>query len=169
MVNYYNVLNLSGVPVDVPDRFSEYMTNIEKYEMAYKLPMDKRYCVPDGFSMSKNLMSFNLGFPTGGFWSPTEDQSNNDELIASWISSLDSKFNLVLVVEYFVESIVLLRRLMCWTLPDVLFHSVNSLPYNYRSHSDDRLVNIYRRWSRVDYVLYDHFNRTLWKRIAMQV
>jgi len=169
MINYYNVLNISRVPFDSRDRFSEYVNNIEQYEKNYKQSAPLRYCIPDGFSMARNLMSFNLGFPTGGFLKDDEDHADNKELVTKWIGDLDAKFDLVLIVEHFIESLVLLRRMMCWKLQDVIYHSSNSLAYDYRSANDAHLVNIHKQWSRVDYILFHHFNQTLWTKIAAQV
>jgi hypothetical protein len=168
MTNYYNILNISGVPWNVTDRFSEYLNNFEHYEATYKSheASPLRYCIPDGFSMMRNLMSFNLGFPTGGFLSLANDKAADSALIYHWITDeLEEQFQFVIIVEYFHESIVLLRRQLCWKLQDILFRTSNSLTYDYKLHADPRHVAMYRKWSRVDYALYEHFNNTLWKRI----
>jgi len=171
MVNYYNVLNISGVSMSVADRFAEFMYNIEKYEGTYKSAnaSSLRHCVPDGFSMTRNLMSFNLGFPTGGFRSVDEDLAYDRGLIQQWIAELDLEFSLVIIVEYFYESMVLLRRQMCWSLKDILSNATNAGSYEYREENSSELVKIYRQWSSIDYQLYQHFNDSLWRKIAAQV
>lgn len=171
MVNYYNVLNISDVPVSVTSRFVEFLSNIEKYEAVYKSAnaSRERYCIPNGFSMTRNLMSFNLGFPTGGFRSLGDNLAEDADLVQSWIAELDSDFSLVLIVEHFYESMILFRRQMCWSLEDILFNATNARSYDYRAESHADLVNMYRRWSSVDYQLYEHFNNSLWKKITMQV
>jgi len=171
MVNYYNVLNISSVPLTVSSRFVEFLSNIKEYEAVYKSAdaSRERYCIPDGFSMTRNLMSFNLGFPTGGFRSAADDLANDDDLVQRWIAELDSDFSLVLVVEYFYESIVLLRRQMCWSLKDILFMASNAGSYDYMTEKGEDLVKLYRQWSSVDYQLYQHFNNSFWKKIAAQV
>lgn len=171
MVNYYNVLNISGVPMSVPSRFVEFLSNVEKYEAIYKSAAASRlrYCILDGFSMTRNLMSFNLGFPTGGFRSAAEDLADDSDRVQQWINELESDFSLILVIEHFYESMVLLRRQMCWSLSDILFQVANKGSYDYRSEQGADLVKLYRRWSSVDYQLYQHFNDSLWTKIAAQV
>jgi len=172
MLNYYNVLNISRVPLSVSDRFTRFMVNIEKYEAMYKSPEASltRYCVPDGFSMTRNLMSFNLGFPTGGFRSAAEDLAHDDNLVRQWLAALDSEFSLVIITEHFYESMVLFRRQMCWNLTDILLlEAGNAGSYEYKKKESPKLVKLYRRWSSVDYQLYHHFNDSLWKKIAEQV
>ena len=170
-VNYYNILNISRVPMTVSGRFTEFMFNIEKYEAVYKSAeaSPTRFCIPDGFSMTRNLMSFNLGFPTGGFRSTDEDLAYDSNLVRRWIDELDSTFSLVIIVEYFYESMVLLRRQMCWSLTDILFQTTTASSYGYRKEENVELVKLYRRWSSVDYHLYQHFSDRLWRQIAAQV
>jgi len=171
MVNYYNVLNISGVPMSVSGRFTEFMSNIEKYEAVYKTPeaSPTRYCIPDNFSMTRNLMSFNLGFPTGGFRSAGDDLAYDNDLVRQWITELDSEFSLVIIIEHFYESMVLLRREMCWSLTDILFKATNAGSYEYKKKESAELVRLYRQWSSVDYQLYLHFNDSLWSKITAQV
>jgi len=172
MINYYNVLNISGVAMSVSDRFTEFMFHIEKYEDVYQSAgaSQYRFCVPDGFSMTRNLMSFNLGFPTGGFRSKDEDGADDSELVQRWIAELDAEFSLVIIIEYFHESMILLRQLMCWDLADILFLVAgNSGTYEFRGYKSPDLVKVYSQWSSVDYRLYQHFNDSLWRKIAGQV
>jgi len=171
MVNYYNVLNISDVPMLASGRFIEFLSDIEKYEAVYKSAnaSRERFCIPDGFSMTRNLMSFNLGFPTGGFRSVDDDLATDGDLVQHWIAELDSDFSLVLIVEHFYESMVLLRRQMCWSLEDILFVASNAGSYDYRAEESAVLVTLYRRRSSVDYQLYQHFNNSLWRKIAAQV
>ncbi|XP_078681869.1 galactose-3-O-sulfotransferase 3-like [Branchiostoma floridae x Branchiostoma belcheri] len=69
------------------------------------------------------------------------------------------------------ESLVLLRRLMCWEIQDVLYDTTpkNVRNYTYKSYTltDEELANL-RRWKAVDYRLYDTFNTSLWRKIAGQ-
>lgn len=167
MLNYYNVFNISGIKAKDP--LAEYLSNMEKYEDVYKSPQAARtrYCIPNGFSMTKNLMSYNLGFPTG-YLSNTRDMSNDSDFVAAWIKRLDSEFRIILMTEYFDESMVLLRRSMCWKLMDIIYAKSNQLTYRYRQRTDQRFVNIYKEWSKVDYVLYDHFNKSFWRRLYVE-
>ncbi|XP_078604202.1 galactose-3-O-sulfotransferase 2-like isoform X3 [Branchiostoma floridae x Branchiostoma japonicum] len=111
-------------------------------------------------SMTKNLQSYVLGW---------KDRFNQDrEEVRKFISQLDSDFPLILILEYFDASVVLLRRLMCWSFYNILY---DSQPRNEQTYSkpqsmytEQQLQN-HRNSSWVDYQLYDHFNRSLWSKI----
>ncbi len=103
-----------------------------------------------------------LGFPAG-----REDISNNPEAVRSYIEQLSKDFSLIMLVEYFSESLILLKRKMCWSFYDIVYRIYNNKDYYFKkenSHLD--LVPIYRNWSAVDYQLYDHFNRTFWRQVG---
>ena len=172
-LHYFNVFELANVTAKHGMKAVQaYLRNIDRYESVYKSPAaaPKRYCIPDGFSITKNLLSHCLGMPMGF---PPGRQNIKDDLdaVVRHIKNLDSEFLLVMIVEYFEESLVLLKRLMCWDVKDVLYHSSNLGSYrkNISSHQltrSDR--DLHMRWSRVDYVLYGHFNRTFWRKVRLQ-
>lgn len=161
MFHYYNLAEIMGISSDDP--LEEYFADQDRYEAVYKSPHPKKYCIPDGLSMSRNLMAFNLGFPTGFYGTP--DMADNDTYINQWLDSLTEQFSLVIIVEYFDESLVLLRRLLCWSLRDILYLSRNVGQYTYKVGNRQHLVNKYKAWSRVDHVLYDRFTAILQARI----
>ncbi|XP_078658314.1 galactose-3-O-sulfotransferase 3-like [Branchiostoma floridae x Branchiostoma belcheri] len=73
-----------------------------------------------------------------------------------------------LVMEYFDESLVLLRRQLCWDMQDILSFKYNSYKYEIGDVSfPKQLVENYRRHDAIDYALYEHFNWTLWRKIKM--
>ena len=63
---------------------------------------------------ARNHLAFDLGLP----WL---DESKISESIAF----LDSTLNLVVLADYFKESMVLLRSELCWEWEDVLFFAIN--------------------------------------------
>ncbi|XP_066286329.1 galactose-3-O-sulfotransferase 3-like [Branchiostoma lanceolatum] len=112
---------------------------------------------------TRNHLAFDMGYPTEG----AEDM----EAAERYIKGLEYDFTLVLLLEHLDESFVLLRRLMCWEMQDVLYDTVprNVGNYSYKSYTPTprELANL-RRWKAVDYLLYDTFNRSLWRKIAAQ-
>ena len=71
--------------------------------------------------------------------------------------------DLVLITEYFDESLLLLRRLMCWDWADILY-----LPKNVRSSPPqipEQLRQSMRKFNAVDMRLYEHFNKSLWDKV----
>ena len=178
MFNYYELARVVGLEKG-NDAFRAYFYDLEKYEALYKAAdmYKSRFCVPNNFSMTRNLMAFNLGFPTG--WDGATDLSDSPAAVTAWLEQLSAKFTLVIIVEYFDQSLVLLRRLLSWRWSDIIYWSTNVGKYGASSSSgtsrdvtgDDtwRLRNIYRHWSSVDHALYQHFNATLWRHIAQQL
>lgn len=166
---YFKLAKLAGIPENTSDPVAEYFSNLQKYEMAYQAPGNKeRWCIPDGFSLTKNLMSHCHGMPLG-FPLGTNDISNNISAVQHYIQHLDSKFSLIMIVEYFYESIILLRRMMCWTFKDIVFVNSNVADYRHKkSPLPKEIQELHRNWSNADYMLYDYFNRTFWKHISRQ-
>lgn len=87
------------------------------------------------------------------------------EHINKYIRSLDKDFTLVLILEKFDESLVLLKRYMCWTFKDILY-----VPRNRRktvkienTTAADKLRH--RKWSQADYIFYHYFHERLLQRI----
>ena len=165
--SYFNLPKV--VAITGPDTFTEYLRNLDKYDDVYKSKGNKprrAYCIPDGLSMTKNSMAFDLGFPTG-FPGGTIDQTKNVTFIDEWVEMLDKKVDIALIVEYFQESTVLMRRTFGWNIKDILYMRRNTTPVRHAlGPVDPQLVRKYKAWSRVDYKLHDHFNRTLWRKIA---
>lgn len=156
-----------------PDAVGEYLTNYRMYESIYKSSAisEKRYCIPNNFSLTENLLSHCLGMPLG-FPNGRISIGADPEAIVEYIKMLDQDFSLVMLVEYFHESLILLRRMMCWTFKDIIYMKVNvgrknTLPKTSREIQkwQDQL---YWTYSSVDYVLYEYFNRTFWEKIARQ-
>ncbi|XP_041353354.1 galactose-3-O-sulfotransferase 2-like [Gigantopelta aegis] len=165
---YFNLKNIAKVSSNDP--FTEYLHHIGKYEQIYQRheASSTRYCIPDNFSMTKNLLShcigMSLGFPAG-----TQNITSDADAVERYIQQIDKDFSLVMIVEYFHESLILFKRIMCWTFKDIIYWNANVANYvkKFDPHSDEN-VKIYQKWSSVDYKLYDHFNKTLWKRIHAQ-
>ena len=152
------------------DQLESYLADIPRVERTLKSPDNYLYrfsCVPLGFSYALNGMAFALGFHTG-FHRDTVDESYNATYIREWISTISRQFIFVVVVEYFNESLVLLRRLMCWSMEDILYLKQNVRQYGTKNKTiDPSLVANFRRHNVADYALYDYFNRTLWHKIAV--
>jgi hypothetical protein len=159
-----------GYVVEPPVNFSQYLQNIQKFDDIYKQP-DKRawrFCFPNGFSVVQNLMAHCLGMPLG-FPAGRRDISVNDTAIMQYIRELDSQFFLVMNADYFIESLVLLKRMMCWTFKDILHHSSNVGKHKlHEIVPTEQEYQTYYNFSRIDFILYEHFNKSFWKKIESQ-
>ena len=173
VLHYFNVFELANMTMKQgTEAVQAYLRHIHQYEAVYKSPAaaPKRYCIPDGFSITKNLLSHCLGLPLG--FPPGRGNIENDmEAVVQHFENLDSEFQLVMIMEYFDESLVLLKRLLCWDTKDILYHASNRGAYQ-KNASHDKLSQVdrdmHRWWSRIDYRLYDHFNRTFWRKVRQQ-
>ncbi|KAL3873036.1 hypothetical protein ACJMK2_036198 [Sinanodonta woodiana] len=164
--NYFNVKNIANVTGDDP--INDYLHNLDKYERVYKSPAaaKTRYCIPDNFSITKNLLSHCLGMPTG-FPMPESNITGNENQVRKYIKHLDTKFTLVMIMEFFHESLILLKRLLCWSFKDILYQSRNYGNYSIpRSIKHQENIEIYKKWSSADYILYDYFNKTFWRKVG---
>ena len=90
----------------------------------------------------------------------------NKTEIERHINKLSREFDLMLITEYFDESLLLLRKLMCWSFSDILY-----IKQNARSKSNgtvqltESVKEKIRKWNAADVSLYRHFNETFWKKI----
>ncbi|CAK8683154.1 galactosylceramide sulfotransferase-like isoform X1 [Clavelina lepadiformis] len=110
-------------------------------------------------NFAKNPMFFDLGY---------NNMIDDDQYIEKALAELTKIFDLVLVSDYFDESMVLFADLLCWDLEDVACLSLNA-----RSHDNDgnaeikraRIRGKARLWNKSDAALFDYFNATLWRKI----
>lgn len=105
----------------------------------------------------KNPMLFDMGVAIEDF--------NSEALVKKHIKTFHKRYRLVMVAEYFEESLILLRDLLCWTTEDVVVFKLNT-------RKDDSIVSLtekakqnIRDWNNGDVLLYEHFNRTIQKTI----
>ncbi|XP_032287089.1 galactose-3-O-sulfotransferase 4 isoform X2 [Phoca vitulina] len=141
-----------------------------------------------GDHYARNLLWFDFGLPfppemktkrVAGGHSQTSSPSSLDLGSSSFIqwslAWLDSVFDLVLVAEYFDESLVLLADALCWGLDDVVGFMHNAQAGGEQGRGpvsnggltaeDRELTARARAWNHLDWALYVHFNHSLWARI----
>lgn len=110
---------------------------------------------------TRNGQLFDLGDTRAGFIR----DGKIDELNQT-IHMLDNILDLVLITEHFDESLILLKRLMCWSFRDILYVKQNERSDKFRSElTEDQELRL-RRWNMADTVLYDHFNQSLRNKVA---
>nr|XP_002738732.1 PREDICTED: galactosylceramide sulfotransferase-like [Saccoglossus kowalevskii] len=107
----------------------------------------------------RNGMAFDLGLPHNIHTKP-------DKVIQWKIARLGKEFDLVMLTDYYDESLLLLKKLLCWKWHDILY-----IPKGIRSKShkyalNQSLTESIRKWNSVDVAMYNHFNRTFWRKIA---
>lgn len=110
---------------------------------------------------ARNILTFDFGFNNSALL----DEAELDKRAVALISAVESEFHLILIVEYFDESMVLLRHALCWTLDDVVSFRLNSRSENSRKPLSAEMAEQVKKWSSLDWRLYQHFNASFWRRI----
>ncbi|KAH3887348.1 hypothetical protein DPMN_011364 [Dreissena polymorpha] len=124
---------------------SEYLKDPRKYEP--KSP---------AMSFTNNRLAFEFGCTADVI------DSSDAKQIIQFVKSVDSDFGLVIITELFEESIVLLRRYLNWSTKDVIYLDKNiAKNKNTTSFVDPFDRQLYKRWAKVDYALYEYFYRRL--------
>ncbi|CAG5124926.1 unnamed protein product [Candidula unifasciata] len=117
---------------------STYLANPIKYERGVSY-----------FSYIRNKQAEDLGMGREEWFSSEKEHA--------YIAQMDRDFSLVMIMEYFDESLLLLKRQLCWEIKDVLY-----IPKNTNKHKPDRNFTIldyqrHRNISHLDYSLYNHY------------
>ncbi|XP_038071336.1 galactose-3-O-sulfotransferase 2-like [Patiria miniata] len=89
----------------------------------------------------------------------------DQEVVDAYIRKLEAELDLVLITEYYDESLLLLKSMMCWDTDDVLYVAKNMRPPTSADTVPESLRARMRKWNAVDAKLHAHFNRSLWERI----
>ncbi|XP_019645064.1 PREDICTED: galactose-3-O-sulfotransferase 2-like [Branchiostoma belcheri] len=110
----------------------------------------------------QDCMAKDLGLPPGEL---------DGEAIDTFIHNLGKDFTLLLILEHLNHSLVLLKRRMCWQMEDILYWvsaEDDMTNYEEKEHFTEKMVSKYKRSSRIDYHLYEHFNASLWRQISLE-
>ncbi|XP_014725814.1 PREDICTED: galactose-3-O-sulfotransferase 2-like [Sturnus vulgaris] len=110
---------------------------------------------------ARNLMTFDFGFNPDGDVSP--------ERVQLMLRAIEASFDFLLISEYFDESMVLLKEMLCWDLDSVVSFPLNSRDSSTKSSLPESAVEKLKAWNRLDWEIYSHFNRTFWARIERDI
>ncbi|XP_035689130.1 galactosylceramide sulfotransferase-like [Branchiostoma floridae] len=161
--NYYKLSKKFNISEEGTDGIAKFLDNPGKYDMACGHGARYPFCftrnsvaVDLGFSMQENMDTPSL-----------EDQVQRQHKSKAFVRQIEEHFSLVMIMEHFDESLVLLKREMCWTLKDILYYVANTRSYTWRQHNLPKLQKEqHKQWSYVDYALYEYFNTSLWNKIG---
>ncbi|PFX24941.1 Galactosylceramide sulfotransferase [Stylophora pistillata] len=113
---------------------------------------------PGLLKLMKNPALFDLGLDT---------KYHDDPIIVqNYIGFLQKEFDLVMLMEYFDESLVLLKRRLCWKIDDILYFKLNERRNTDKQNLSSDVKEKIVKWNSGDKLLYDTFKRDLWKMIA---
>ncbi|XP_061554858.1 galactosylceramide sulfotransferase isoform X1 [Phycodurus eques] len=107
----------------------------------------------------KNLLLFDLG---------SDNNLDADHPgVTETIRSLSRRFHLVLIAEYFDESLILLKETLCWSMEDILYFKLNARASSSITHMNPESSDRALGWNGADWRLYRHFNATLWDKVEV--
>ena len=93
------------------------------------------------------------------------EENDNVTAVKSKIKEVEETFDLVLMVEHFDESIVLLKHLLCWEYSDLTSLRLNIRNEKLKSSISDKAQKMLSDWLSSDYMFYNHFKEQFEKKI----
>nr|XP_009939089.1 PREDICTED: galactose-3-O-sulfotransferase 2 [Opisthocomus hoazin] len=119
-----------------------------------------KYYHPADYSQNiyaRNIMWFDFGYDNNA--------KDNKRYIQAVLKEIEQNFHLILIADYFDESMILLKHTLCWDLDDVIYFKLNSRSQDtvqtLTPESEERI----KAWCSLDWKLYLHFNQSFWRRI----
>ncbi|XP_066266183.1 galactosylceramide sulfotransferase-like isoform X3 [Branchiostoma lanceolatum] len=101
----------------------------------------------------------------------SEKHYDNNTAVQEFIQGIENDFTTVLILEYLPESLVLLKRRMCWTLYDILYaHGTHSLKQRYKGKEvvTGAMKDGFYKHNKADVMLYTRFNDSLHRQISQE-
>jgi len=111
----------------------------------------------DWYFRSKNHMFFDIGYDVN----KAEDEAYVNEAI----QSMDAHFTLILLTDYFDESLILMKHLLCWDWDDIVYIKFKMRIEEAKAEVNLELSQKILSWNHADHMIYDYFNTTFWKRV----
>ncbi|XP_038271033.2 galactose-3-O-sulfotransferase 2 [Dermochelys coriacea] len=106
---------------------------------------------------ARNYMWFDFGYDNNAM--------DTEDYVQSVIVEIEQGFQLILLTDYFDESMVLLKDTLGWELDDVVYFKLNSRSQDTIESMTPESKEKVKEWCSLDWKLYQHFNRTSWRRI----
>lgn len=137
---------LEGIEADTAVRLKIFYDNPSKY---YNVETD-------WYFRAKNHMFFDIGY----------DVSNDDSnYIGSKVNEMENIFTLVLLTDFFDESLIMMKNLLCWDWEDIIYIKFKMRVDDAKTEVQEDLAQKILKWNKADAMLYDFFNKTFWKKV----
>ena len=155
-IKYFSPNHIMNIQGDHP--ISVYAKNPIKYETD-----DPRK------SMTNNRMAVEFGFPEALFPGKSSRNSSEKE-IEAYLQKLDKEFSFIIISEMFDESMVYMKRLLGWSLKDVLYVEKNKSnpkfnPRKLVTEADNKLLS---NFLYLDIALYDFATKRFDDQVARE-
>ena len=87
----------------------------------------------------------------------------------TFVTRLKERFSLIIIAEYFDESLIVLRRKFCWKFTDIIYTVLRARNYkNKNVIPSEQAMNTHRNYSAVDYEIYEYFVTELMNSIRLE-
>ncbi|XP_041880582.1 galactose-3-O-sulfotransferase 2 isoform X2 [Corvus kubaryi] len=106
---------------------------------------------------ARNIMWFDFGYDNNA-----EDDAKYTQAV---LEEIEQNFHLILIADYFDESMILLKHALCWDLDDVIYFKLNSRSQDTVQTLTPESEEQIKAWCSLDWKLYLHFNQSFWRRI----
>jgi len=141
------------------DPLKSFFENPKDVLVNYLLTQDLRIN-SDRLKLIRNGMFFDLGLESKDFDNMEEVQRN--------IKKLDGEFHFVMIMEYFDESLIMLKNLLCWEMDDIVYFHHNRRRKAQKRNITIDLVTQIQQWSSADKALYDYFREAFLQKLKEQ-
>ncbi|XP_078595945.1 galactosylceramide sulfotransferase-like isoform X2 [Branchiostoma floridae x Branchiostoma japonicum] len=128
----------------------------KKFKVPKRLKKEEHYCF-------RNCMARDLGLQ--------ESDYENHTAVQEFVQGIENDFSMVLILERLPESLVLLKRRMCWTLYSILYTmGVHTRRQRYKRHIPitDAMKSAFYKHNYADAMLYTRFNDSFHKQISQE-
>ncbi|XP_019630697.1 PREDICTED: galactose-3-O-sulfotransferase 3-like [Branchiostoma belcheri] len=141
--------------------FTTYLARPTYWDPRYKPPKEVRLREHVCF---RNCMARDLGLAARDY--------DNHTTVEEFVRGIENDFKIMLILEYLPESLVLLKRRMCWTFYDILYTSEggHARLQKYRGRADvtDEMKHTFYQHNYADVLLYTRFNESFHKQISQE-
>lgn len=118
-----------------------------------------------GSGYAHNLLAYDFGLNNN----VTADSPDLEKHVSYAISFIEHTFGVVLISEYFDESMILLRHHLCWSLEDVASFKLNTRSNRTRKSLYPETEDKIKKWNALDWRIYLHFNATFWHKLETEI
>lgn len=95
-----------------------------------------------------------------------KEDFDNDAAINKLLEQIDKEFLIVMLMEYFDESLILLKRYMCWKFSDILYITKNVQGVLPMVLYNPFIKSWVQKHNMADFRLYNHMRSRFWKQVA---
>ncbi|XP_045159392.1 galactose-3-O-sulfotransferase 2-like isoform X2 [Mercenaria mercenaria] len=138
---FYRDMSRFPYLVRVPD--SKFINNLVNYPERF----ERKY-----FSFTRNAMARDFSFP---YYQPSDKAH-----IQKYLNKLNEEILLVLVLERFNESLVLMKRILNWRLTDIIYLASNTHEHEQVFLNETEVAN-FKMTNFLDFEIYQYFLKVL--------